>query len=110
MVKVTGRVTYRGGACPGPGTLYFAPQSVADGSGLRPATAEFAEDGRFSVRSFRDNDGLKPGRYRVRMECWQERPRGYDQPGVQVVPPNFQPEDLVVESGRGAMEVSYNIP
>ena len=110
MVQVVGKVTYRGGACPGPGTVMLAPYEVTGGSGLRPASAEFGDDGAFAVRSFRPGDGLKPGRYRITIQCWKERPQGYDKPGVDVVRPGFHPEDLVVAPDSPRVELHYDIP
>jgi len=110
-IAVRGRVTFSGGPCPGGGTLYFTPVAAAEGMPLRPAVADFDADGQFAVTSFTDGDGLVPGEYTVRIVCWKKRPQGYNQPGENSVPPNFKPENLIIESGtRGVVKVDYDIP
>ena len=71
QVSVSGKVTLDGGAMPGPGTLYFTPASAAEGSPLRPGTANFKADGSYSAGSFEEGDGLVPGNYKVDVHCWE---------------------------------------
>ncbi len=73
LVPVSGRITLDGGPWPKPGKITFLP--VADtGENLRPASADFAPDGGFTVSSFDGAEGLYPGEYQVSVECWESEP------------------------------------
>jgi len=109
LVKVTGVVQLDGSQPPGPGSVYFAPIEDATGTGARPAFADFDVDGKFAIRAFGDAYGMKPGRYRVTVQIWKERPQGYLNPGVNVVPSGYMIDDLVVEAGQSNVEVLYDI-
>ena len=74
LVPVYGTVTIEGEKMPGPGDLTFVPTVVAEGFPRRPATAEFADDGRYRAQSFRPGDGLYPGTYQVSVACWAVPP------------------------------------
>ena len=105
-VPVQGRVTFAGGDCPGPGTVNFAPLEAP----RHPGRADFDTDGQFTVRSFRDSDGLVPGRYRTRVECWKVPP-AMGEPGVSYLPDDFETPELVIDSdSRGPIEVAYDVP
>ena len=99
-----------GGPCPEIGTVYFVPIEVAPGLPRRPAHANFSKDGEFSVTSFDEGDGLIPGTYRVRIECWKEKPKDDGTPGVSWVKSGFQVPDLVVASGSDTIEREYDVP
>ena len=66
---VRGVVAYGGGPWPKAGALFFTV--VEPGSQLprRPGIAKFDTDGNFAVTTWRDADGLMPGKYRVGVEC-----------------------------------------
>ena len=71
---------------------------------------DFDVDGTFEVTSFELGDGLVPGTYRVRIECWEQYPGDF-RPGVSYVPEKYEPEQLVIEDDtREAVEVSYDVP
>lgn len=109
-VSVHGKVTFAGGPCPGPGTIYFAPIEVPEGLPRRPATADFNTDGQFEATSFTPGDGLVPGRYRVTLTCWKEPPKPYGPPAASFTPPGYQPPELAVERGAiGPIEVNYDV-
>jgi hypothetical protein len=109
LVEVVGTVLFNGSPPPGPGTVFLAPIEDKSGTGLRPATADFDTDGKFRVYSFSDKSGLKPGRYRITIQIWKERPQGYLNPGVNAVPSDYKFEELVVESGEARVEVTYDV-
>lgn len=106
-VPVSGTVTFAGGAPPAAGTLNFAPLEVEEGLPRRPGRADFDTTGAFEVSSFGTNDGLVPGRYRVRIECWKVPPVD-GKPGETFVPADFQPADLEVKSDSG--RITYDVP
>ena len=109
LVEVAGTVLFNGSAPPGPGSVFLAPIDDTTGSGSRPAVADFDADGKFRVFSFTYKAGLKPGRYRVTIQIWKERPQGYLNPGVNVVPGDYKFDELVVDSGQNRVEVTYNV-
>ena len=73
-----------------------------------PGRGRFDADGAFTVQSFTPGDGLVPGRYRTRIQCWKVPPSA-DSAGVSYLPPGFQTPELVVEP-NGPVEVSYDVP
>jgi hypothetical protein len=113
LVPVSGRITFGGGPCPKPGTVVFvqAPGSGVAGLPGRPGRAPFGTDGKFTVTSFQEGDGLLPGRYRVNIECVNGVP-GPDTPWdkISFVPSDYRPDELVVKEGQDAMEVNYDVP
>jgi hypothetical protein len=72
-IPVRGRVTHGGGAWPVEGTLYFIPIQTA-GTTMRPGMAKFTKEGEFAARTFTDGDGLIPGKYAIKVECWEHPP------------------------------------
>jgi hypothetical protein len=73
-VPVQGRITYGGGDWPKPGMLYFAPIEPAANFPQRPGRASFSPDGNFRAMTFKEGDGLIPGKYRINIECWETPP------------------------------------
>ena len=109
-MRVTGTVTFDGAAPPANGIVYFLPIEVAEGFPRRPASGKFTTDGRFEVTSFEPGDGLAPGTYRVRVECWKQRPKGTQQPGINHVPSTFQLDGLTIDPSSGPREFNVDIP
>jgi len=110
LVEVRGTITFSGGPCPAPGMIIFAPLEAASGENLRPASANFSTDGEFAATSFKPGDGLLPGTYRIRIQCWDKPPHDFE-PGISYLPEDYEPEHLVIESGtRGPIVLSYDIP
>lgn len=89
-IPVSGKVTLDGGKVPGPGFIYF----TTDGSGKvvtsRPGTAEFDAEGNYRAKTFADGDGLLPGRYQLRVDCWKTAPNMDGKPVVSFLPPRYQ--------------------
>ena len=107
-VPVQGQVTFAGGPCPAPGTVFFGPLEVPEGLPRRPGRGRFDTDGAFTVQSFTPGDGLVPGRYRTRLVCWKVPPSP-SSAGVSYLPPGYQAPELVVEP-NGPVEVRYDVP
>lgn len=72
-IPVRGQITYGGGVWPANGTLYFIPIQTT-GTIMRPGMARFTKEGQFAARTFTEGDGLIPGRYAVKVECWEHPP------------------------------------
>ncbi|MBN9122593.1 MAG: hypothetical protein J0I06_26170 [Planctomycetes bacterium] len=111
-VPVSGKVTLDGGKVPGPGFIYF----TTDGSGKegisRPGTAEFDTEGNYRAMTFAPGDGLLPGKYLLRVDCWKTAPNLEGKPTVSFLPQRYQNAaqsklELTVEPG--AKPVTYNI-
>jgi len=84
-IPCEGKVTFDGGPCPKPGTLYFTPIEPAAGYPMRPAVGHFDIDGQFSATTFEPGDGLIPGRYKVGIDCWEVEPNTDGIPAVSLV-------------------------
>ena len=110
-IKIRGRVTFDGGQCPAAGTVYFVPVDVSSDLPCRPASGNFDADGKFTVTSFRPGDGLLPGKYKVRIECWKQPPDNEGLPGVSYVKDDYEAPGLVVEpDSREPVKVIYDVP
>jgi hypothetical protein len=114
IVPVSGKVTFEGGPPPANGTISFVPITVAEGMPRRPGTAAFGTDGNFSVTSFKKDDGLIPGSYSARVECWKGNPATSSDPNafekLSLVPKDFAPPPVVVEAKSGKVEVVIDVP
>jgi len=91
------------------GTVIYTPLDIPDGLPNRPAVGNFDEDGHFEVSSYRQGDGIVPGTYGVRIQCWIKRPLGFTHPGTTAMPPGYSPPQLVVERDSDDVEVVYNV-
>src|SRR5262245_6580435 len=74
LVRVHGRGRFGGEARPAPGSMSFMPVEVASGFTERTATGKVADDGTFVVNSFKDDDGLAPGKYDISISCYTGLP------------------------------------
>jgi hypothetical protein len=113
LVPVSGRITFAGGPCPASGNVTFTPVDVDAGLPRRPGSATFHTDGEFAITTFRDGDGLLPGRYEVSITCFSglPDPRSPDPWGdVSYVPSDYKPPQLVVAAGSDPIVVSYDVP
>src|SRR5438067_6330115 len=89
-IRVSGRVTFDGGAPPGPGTVYFLPQQAAEGFPSRPATGDFDKEGHFKATTFEPGDGLMPGKYTMHIECYETPPNMHGKVVKRLVPQKYQ--------------------
>jgi hypothetical protein len=113
LVPVSGKVTFAGNPPPAGGTISFNPITVQEGLPRRPGTAKFEADGAFAVTSFKPGDGLVPGTYHPRIQCWKGQPNSNDPSSfdrLNYVPKDFEPKPIVVEAGAGAVEVTIDVP
>jgi hypothetical protein len=111
-VPVHGKITFARGPCPKEGSISFTPVSVEEGLPRRPGRARFDVEGVFDVTSFRDGDGLIPGKYVAIVTCLKGQP-SYSDPNsyekLSYVPADYRPE-IVVEKGASSQEVSLDVP
>ena len=87
-VPVNGKVTLDGGKVPGPGYIYFTTEATEGVS--RPGTAEFDADGNYTARTFVAGDGLLPGKYLLRVDCWETAPNMGGKPVVSHIAAKYQ--------------------
>jgi hypothetical protein len=107
LVPVAGQVTFAGGSCPNVGYLYFVPAAAGGG---RAGSATFDRDGEFAVTTVVPGDGLRPGEYLVRLQCWETVPDDSGQGGKSHVPAGFEPPRLTVTAGSGGQRYSFDVP
>jgi len=88
-IPVSGKVTFDGGKPPGPGTIYFNTDSK-DGGSPRPGLADFDAEGNYSAKTFSPGDGLLPGKYVLRVDCWKTPPNMDGKPIVSFIPNKYQ--------------------
>jgi len=110
-IHVRGTVTFDGAAPPAEGMVYFAPVRAAEGFSRRPGQARFDTGGAFDVTSFGKGDGLVPGTYLVRVECWKTPP-SMDNPGAgeSYVAGDYEPETIEVSAESGTMDLTLDVP
>ncbi len=114
-VTVRGRITLAGGAWPKPGRLTFMPIESVAGFPKRPGTAEFDVEGNFTAKNWEKVAGLMPGKYAVRVECWDKEPSANNPAGVGYVPDKYLAGggsglEVTVEPGSAPIELSWDIP
>lgn len=110
MVPVSGTVTFGGGEWPQAGTIGFTPVSSTDGVLTRAGSASFAKDGKFVVGSYKPGDGLMPGVYRVKVSSVDPSDFTKSPEELNIVPKDFQPDDLVVEAGMDPIVLNFDVP
>ena len=113
VVPVNGTLTFAGGPPPAGGMIMFNPVSVTDGFPHRPGTAKFDTNGKFTVTSFKEGDGLVPGTYHARIECWKGQPDSNDPSSfdrLNYVPKDFVPQPVTVAADADEVEVIIDVP
>jgi hypothetical protein len=106
-VPVSGKITFAGGPPPAEGTVNFMALEAAEGFPKRPGAGKFDADGNLTVRSFTEGDGLVPGKYRVRVECWKVPPSMDGPESVSYVAEDYTVPDLVVPVDGD--DIPYNL-
>ncbi len=109
---VSGKVTLDGGKVPGPGFIYFTTDGTGKVAISRPGTAEFDAEGNYQAKTFTAGDGLLPGKYTLRVDCWKTAPNMDGKPVVSFLPPRYQDAsqsklELTVEPD--AKPITHNI-
>jgi hypothetical protein len=113
LVPVYGKVTFAGGPPPKPGSITFSPVSVDEGLPSRPGTAGFGTSGEFQVTSFQKNDGLVPGVYEAKIDCWMKDPYASDPTTFERfnhVPKDYKPPHITVSADADEVEVNFDVP
>jgi hypothetical protein len=111
-VPVAGAVTMDGGAVPGPGYIYFAAEAASKEGPMRPGTAEFDALGKYRATTFAPGDGLLPGKYLLRVDCWKTPPNMEGKPVVTYLPQRYQDaarSGLALAVEPGSAPITFNI-
>lgn len=69
----------------------------------------FDTSGRYEATSFEDGDGLVPGEYQVRVECWKTAPT-MDKAGESYIPADYSPPNLTVSADANAISHDFDVP
>ncbi len=93
-VPVEGVLTFKAVQKPETATVYFSPVEPAPGLPRRPGSGKLESDGTFKVTSFRPGDGLVPGKYRIKVECYRAANGGGWRKGA------FELQDIEVATGK----------
>lgn len=104
-VPVSGHISLDGGEWPSEGALIFNPIKTAEGSSRRSGTAHFDTAGNFTVKSWDNKEGIVPGTYKIRVECWKVPPTASGPPAVSYVAERFcspagTPLEVVIDPGE----------
>lgn len=111
VVPVAGTIRFAGKAPPASGYVYFVPlePSAAESDDApRSGTALFTKDGSFEVTTFREGDGLRPGRYEARVDC--SLPAEAHAAAKSAVPASFTPPEVTIPTtGRRPVVVEIDV-
>lgn len=116
VVPVEGTITYGGGPWPKPGFLHFSADSSGFDQANHPAVGQFGTDGRLTVTTFRDGDGLLPGKYRISVVSYESPPSTTELTFPKnYVPARFQSAatsglTVTVEPGQRSVTLNLDVP
>jgi hypothetical protein len=103
-IPISGRVTIDGKPPGESGSLFFTPTEAADGYSKRPASGTFLADGSYRVMSWKPDDGLVPGHYKVNFLPGD--------PTKSAIPGRYQKSEtsgLAVDVSVDVSPIEYNI-
>lgn len=111
VVPVAGTIRFAGKAPPARGYIYFVPlepSATESNDSPRSGTALFQPDGSFEVTTFREGDGLRPGRYEARVDC--SFPAEAHAAAKSAVPASFRPPEITIPpTGRRPAVVEIDV-
>lgn len=109
-ISVSGRVTYQRGEWPKAGVIYFNPIEPAEGYPRLTGIGKFETDGSFTVQATGQSKGLVPGKYAVKVECYEVEPTMQNPAGKSYIPDGFTFPEVVIEKGKRADNIELNVP
>ena len=114
LVKIAGTVTCDGKAPPAAGSMVFLPEPGQ--TDVQEGTATFDKDGKFTASTWQKGDGLRPGRYKIRIECWEAKPSFSSSKGVSLIDRKYADwgndsamPRLEVFSGKSKTDVIFDV-
>ncbi len=111
-IPVQGTVTVDGAKVPGPGFIYFTSDPDHTQGLSRPGTAEFDAEGNYKVKTFMPGDGLLPGKYLLRVDCWQSAPNMEGKPVISFLPQKYQnasSSGLVLNVEPNSVSITFDV-
>jgi hypothetical protein len=113
LIPLKGTVTFDGAVPPAPGVVQFVALESAAGHPKRTATGQFGADGQYEASSFKEGDGLYPGRYHVTVIC-NKRDLDYSKKDpfrdASYIAEGFKGQDLVVEADSDEVTLDLDLP
>jgi len=111
VVPIAGTIRFAGKTPPASGYVYFVPldpSATESDDAPRSGTALFTKDGSFEVSTFREGDGLRPGRYEARVDC--SLPAEAHAAAKSAVPASFKPPEVTIPTtGRRPVVVEIDV-
>lgn len=108
--RVKGTITFKGGQPPKEGGVLFTPIERTAELPMREARGNMNADGTFTLTTFKEGDGVLPGKYRVKITCWREAPTLATSVTANYVPPDFIPEVVIGVDDAEPVAVVIDVP
>ena len=107
-IPVSGVVTVEGREFPQVCRVFFLP--VAAEGPKRSAVAQTGEDGSYSVKAFRDSEGLLPGTYKVNVQYLDLKPGANPERDSSWITHEHSAGELVVDADSDDIEHNIAVP
>lgn len=107
---IAGQITFTGGPPPKEGEVFFAPTQIPPHLPKRSGVGTFDVEGKFTLTSFDPGDGLVPGTYQVKVQCWRVEPTLATMEQANFVPPDFAPLVTIDPSAAEPVPVTIDVP
>ena len=83
LVAISGIITCDGKEPPAAGSIIFMPEQGQPDA--QQGKAVFDKGGKFVASTWETGDGLRPGKYKVRIECWEAAPSFSGSAGISLI-------------------------
>lgn len=108
--RVKGSITFQGAPPPKAGGVVFTPVERTAELPMREARGDMDANGKFTLTTFEEGDGVIPGKYRVKITCWRETPTLATSETANYVPPDFAPELVVGVDDDEPVSIVIDVP
>jgi hypothetical protein len=107
-VPVYGKVSMVGRELPKVVRVFFQPMSTT--GVIRPSVAQMDADGSYTVKAFKDSDGLLPGSYRVQVSYFDLKPGGNPNSEAGWLERKHEAGELLVPEDADEVEHNIEVP
>jgi len=107
-VPVYGKVSMVGRELPKVVRVFFQP--TASEGVVRPSVAEIDADGTYTVKAFKDSDGLLPGSYRIQVSYFDLKPGGNPNSEQGWTERKHDAGELIVPADADEVEHDIEVP